>query len=94
MALLPGGTESEFASVATEKSEKLTKRYQEREGSAAGGAMQTSLEVAIECLEAFEKNKQYVLCGGRNRFTYKLTRTMSRQRVLEMTGRIFKKIAG
>jgi len=94
MALLPGGTESEFASVATEKSEKLTKRYQEREGSAAGGAMQTSLEVAIECLEAFEKNKQYFLCGSRNRFLYNLTRVMSRQRVLEMTGGIFKKIAG
>ena len=94
MALLPGGTESEFASVATEKSEKLTKRNQEREGSAAGGAMQTSLEVAVECLEAFEKNKQYFLCGGRNRFLYNLTRIMSRQRVLEMTGRMFKKIAG
>jgi hypothetical protein len=94
MALLPGGTESEFARVATEKSGKLTKRYQEREGSAAGGAMQTSLEVAIECLEAFEKNKQYFLCGGRNRFLYNLTRIMSRQRVLEMTGRMFKKIAG
>ena len=94
MALLPGGTESEFASVATEKSEKLTKRYQKREDSAAGVAMQTSLEVANECLEAFEKNKQYVLCGGRNRFLYNLTRIMSRQRVLEMTGGIFKKIAG
>ena len=45
MALLPGGTESEFASVATEKSEKLTKRYQQREGTAAGGNMQTSQEV-------------------------------------------------
>jgi short-subunit dehydrogenase len=56
--------------------------------------MQTSLEVANECLEAFEKNKQYVLCGGRNRFLYSLTRIMSRQRALEMTGGIFKKIAG
>jgi len=94
MALLPGGTESEFASIATEKSEKLTKRYQEREGSAAGGAMQTSQEVAIECLEAFEKNKQYILCGGRNRFLYNLTKIMSRKRVLEMTGKMFKKVAG
>jgi len=94
MALLPGGTESEFASIATEKSEKLTKRYQEREGSAAGGTMQTPQEVAIECLEAFEKNKQYILCGGRNRFLYNLTKIMSRQRVLEMTGKMFKKVAG
>ena len=58
MALLPGGTESEFAKVATEKSEKLTQRYQQREGSVSGAAMQTSQEVAIECLEAFEQNKQ------------------------------------
>ena len=94
MALLPGGTESEFASVATEKSEKLTKRYQQREGTASGGNMQTSQEVAIECLEAYEKNKQYVLCGGRNRFLYNLTRIMSRKRVLAMTGNLFKKIAG
>ena len=94
MALLPGGTESEFASVATEKSEKLTKRYQQREDTAAGGNMQTSQEVAIECLEAFEKNKQYILCGGRNRFLYNLTRIMSRKRVLAMTGNLFKKIAG
>ena len=94
MALLPGGTESEFARVATEKSETLTKRYEKRVGTAAGGTMQTSLEVAIECLDAFEKNKQYLICGSRNRFLYKLTRIMSRQRVLKMTGGIFKKIAG
>ena len=94
MALLPGGTESEFARVATEKSEVLSKRYQKRVGTAAGGTMQTSLEVAIECLDAFEKNKQYLICGSRNRFLYKLTRIMSRQLVLKMTGKIFKKIAG
>ena len=94
MALLPGGTESEFARVATEKSEVLSKRYQKRVGTAAGGTMQPSLEVAIECLDAFEKNKQYLICGSRNRFLYKLTRIMSRQLVLKMTGRIFKKIAG
>jgi len=94
MALLPGGTESEFATVATEKSEELTKRYQQREGTTAGGTMQTSLEVALECLDAYEKNKQYVLCGGRNRFLYNLTRVMSRKRVLAMTGNLFKKIAG
>ena len=94
MALLPGGTESEFAKVATEKSEKLTQRYQQREGSVSGAAMQTSKEVAIECLEAFEKNKQYVVCGSRNRFLHTMTRLMSRQRVLNMVGGMFKKVAG
>jgi short-subunit dehydrogenase len=94
MALLPGGTESEFAKVATEKSEKLTQRYQQREGSVSGAAMQTSQEVAIECLEAFEKNKQYVLCGSRNRFLHTMTKFMSRKRVLNMVGGMFKKVAG
>jgi short-subunit dehydrogenase len=94
MALLPGGTESEFAKVATEKSEKLTQRYQQREGSVSGAAMQTSQEVAIECLEAFEKNKQYVLCGSRNRFLHAITRLMSRKRVLNMVGGMFKGVAG
>ena len=94
MALLPGGTESEFAKVATEKSEKLTQRYQQREGSVSGAAMQTSQEVAIECLEAFEKNKQYVLCGSRNRFLHAMTKFMSRKRVLNMVGGMFKRVAG
>ena len=92
MALLPGGTESEFARVATEKSEKLSERY--KEGSEAGTGMQTSHEVALECLEAFEKNKQYILCGGKNRLLHMLTKLMSRQRVLEMVGGMFKKVAG
>tara|TARA_B100001250_G_scaffold66274_1_gene52743 strand:+ start:466 stop:1314 length:849 start_codon:yes stop_codon:yes gene_type:complete len=94
MALLPGGTESEFASVATERSEILTKRYQEREGSATGSGMQTSHEVAAECIEAFEQNKQYILCGRRNRFLHLLTKLLSRQRVLAMTGKMFKAVAG
>jgi short-subunit dehydrogenase len=56
--------------------------------------MQTSHEVALECLEAFEKNKQYILCGGKNRLLHMLTKLMSRQRVLEMVGGMFKKVAG
>jgi hypothetical protein len=92
MALLPGGTESEFAKVATEKSEKLTKRYKKRIGSNAG--TQTSKEVAIECIEAYKKDKQYVLCGRNNRMLYRITRFMSRKRILGMTGNMFKRIAG
>tara|TARA_Y100001935_G_scaffold253191_1_gene258744 strand:- start:1047 stop:1871 length:825 start_codon:yes stop_codon:yes gene_type:complete len=94
MALLPGGTESEFARVATEKSAELTKRYENRENSASGIAMQTSHDVAIECLEAYEKNKQYVLCGRNNRILNFLTNFMSRKAVLHLTGKMFKRIAG
>ena len=92
MALLPGGTESEFAKVATEKSEKLTQRYNKR--SSAGEGMQTSHEVALECLDAFERNKQYILCGAKNRFLYMFAKFMSRERILEMIGGMFKKVAG
>ena len=92
MALLPGGTESEFAKVATEKSEKLTERYKKRAGSNTG--MQTSKEVAIECIEAYKKDKQYILCGRSNRMLYRITRLMSRRRILGMTGNMFKRIAG
>ena len=92
MALLPGGTESEFAKVATEKSEKLTRRNEKRTGSTIG--MQTSAEVAIEGLAAFEKNKQYILCGRNNRLLFSLTKLMSRKGVLNFTGNMFKKIAG
>ena len=60
MALLPGGTESEFAKVATEKSEKLTQKYKELElGKGSGLLMQTSHEVAMKCLSAFEKKAVY-----------------------------------
>tara|TARA_B110000881_G_scaffold220700_1_gene246822 strand:+ start:8731 stop:9576 length:846 start_codon:yes stop_codon:yes gene_type:complete len=92
MALLPGGTESEFARVATEKSEKLTRRNEKRTGSTIG--MQTSKEVAIEGLAAFEKNKQFILCGRNNRLLFNLTKFMTRKSVLNFTGNMFKKIAG
>ena len=53
MALLPGGTESEFAKVATE-------RYKELElGKGSGLLMPTSHEVAMKCLSAFEKKADY-----------------------------------
>ena len=94
MALLPGGTESGFARVATEKSEELTKRYQNRDNSASGMSMQTSYDVALECLEGYEKNRQFVICGRSNRILNFVTGFMSRKAVLNLTGKMFKKIAG
>ena len=94
MALLPGGTESEFARVATEKSEELTKRYQNRDNSASGMSMQTSHDVALECLEGYEKDKQFVICGRSNRILNFITGFMSRKTVLNFTGKMFKRIAG
>ena len=94
MALLPGGTESEFARVATEKSEELTERYQNRDNSASGMSMQTSHDVALECLEGYEKDKQFVICGRSNRILNFVTGFMSRKSVLNFTGKMFKRIAG
>jgi short-subunit dehydrogenase len=56
--------------------------------------MQSSHDVALECLEGYEKNKQYVLCGRTNRILNFLTGLMSRKAVLNLTGKMFKRIAG
>ena len=94
MALLPGGTESEFAKVATEKSEKLTQRYKELElGKGSGLLMPTSHEVAMKCLSAFEK-KQFIISGNGNRLLFATTKFLSRKGALNMAGKMFKRIAG
>jgi short-subunit dehydrogenase len=56
--------------------------------------MQTSYDVALECLEGFEKNKQYVLCGRSNRILNFITGFMTRKAVLNLTGKMFRRIAG
>ena len=94
MALLPGGTESEFAKVATEKSEKPTQRYKELEpGKGSGLLMPTSHEVAMKCLSAFEK-KQFIISGSGNRLFFATTKFSSRKGTLNTAGKMFKRIAG
>ena len=94
MALLPGGTESEFAKVATEKSEKLTQKYKELEPDKGSGLlMPTSHEVAMKCLSAFEK-KQFIISGNGNRLLFATTKFLSRKGALNMAGKMFKRIAG
>ena len=56
--------------------------------------MQTSHDVAMECLEGFEKNRQFVICGRSNRVLNFVTGFMTRKAVLNFTGKMFKKIAG
>jgi short-subunit dehydrogenase len=56
--------------------------------------MQTSHDVALECLEGYEKDKQYVLCGRSNRILNFFTSFMSRKAVLNLTGKMFKSVAG
>tara|TARA_A100000164_G_scaffold65904_1_gene54600 strand:+ start:1749 stop:2582 length:834 start_codon:yes stop_codon:yes gene_type:complete len=95
MALLPGATVSNFGQVATAKSDKLRERLNKRtKRSAAGTVFQTSHEVAIECLEGFTKNKQFIIPGKGNRRTALITKLMPRTKVLNIVGNLFKKIAG
>ena len=94
MALLPGATISNFGQVATAKSDKLRKRLNKISKSATGAVFQTSHEVAVECLDGFAKDKQFIIPGKGNRRTALITKFMPRTKVLDTVGSLFKKIAG
>ena len=94
MALLPGATVSNFGQVATAKSNKLRERLNKKSQSATGAVFQTSHEVAVECLDGFTKNKQFIIPGKGNRRTALITKLMPRTKVLNIVGNLFKKIAG
>jgi len=91
MALCPGGTKSNFASVASEKSEHVQANAKAREESVAGLSAET---VAYECLDAFLKDKMYVVTGRSNKLMVAFGRYLPRKTVLNMTGNMFKKIGG
>ena len=94
MALLPGATISNFGQVATAKSDKLRERLNKRSKSAVGTVFQTSHEVAVECLDGFEKDKQFIIPGKSNRRTALIIKFMPRTKVLSTVGSLFKKIGG
>jgi len=94
MALLPGATVSNFGQVATAKSDKLRERLNKRSKSATGTVFQTSHEVAVECLDGFIKNKQFIIPGKGNRRTALITKLLPRTKVLNTVGSLFKKIGG
>jgi len=91
MVLCPGGTRSNFAAVATEKSAELTARASKFERSSS---YMSAEDVAKDCLDAFVKNKQYVITGRSNRITYAITRHFPRKMVLGLFGRAFGRVAG
>ena len=94
MALLPGATVSNFGQVATAKSDKLRERLNKRSKSATGTVFQTSHEVAVECLDGFIKDKQFIIPGKGNRRTALITKLLPRTKVLNTVGSLFKKIGG
>ena len=84
MASCPGATDSNFRNVATEKSsDRLKQRISKLK-------MMVKLEIHVkefqETLDAFLKNKHYVVPGkGNSKFAF-LPRILSRARVLKFTG--------
>jgi short-subunit dehydrogenase len=90
MASCPGATDSNFRNTASEKSaEKLKQRISKLKDS---GEVGDSCErVAQETLDAFLKNKHYIVPGkGNSKFAF-LPRILSRARALKIAGDAFRK---
>ncbi|MBD1372250.1 SDR family oxidoreductase [Hazenella sp. IB182357] len=80
LALCPGGTKSNFASVANQKKTISTDQYETPEVVAENG------------LNAFLKNKPYVVSGTKNYLTTIIPRLLSRRRVIHISGDAWKKM--
>lgn len=91
MALCPGGTQSNFATNATDKSKAVQERANKMERS---NNYLSAEAVAEECLNAFLKDKMYVITGRRNKIMHAIGRHLSRKRMLNLTGNMFKRVAG
>ena len=91
MALCPGATQSNFATNATEKSKVLQERVNKMERS---NAYISSEEVANICLNAFLKNKMYVITEGSNKILHAIGRHLSRKAMLNLAGNMFKRVTG
>jgi len=91
MVLCPGGTESNFANVASEKSEQVQANAEERKKTLSGLSSET---VAKQCLDAFLKDKMYEVTGRSNKVMVSLGSFLPRKTILNITGNMFKKIGG
>jgi short-subunit dehydrogenase len=91
MTLCPGGTKSNFSNVASENSEKVRASANQMADS---NAMLSSEAVAFQCLDAFLKNKLYIITGRSNKIMHALGRHLSRKRMLNITGKMFAKVVG
>ena len=91
MALCPGATTSNFASVASEKEECVKLKAREMENSSA---YISADEVATQCLKAFTQNRMYLITGTRNKIMHAIGRHLPRKTMLNLIGRMFKQVAG
>lgn len=83
MALCPGATESNFRAVATHNKD-----------TAKSAADQSAESVAREGLDAFLAGRTVFINGSGNRRTVRMTRLLSRKRVLNMVGNLFARRVG
>ena len=90
MALCPGGTQSNFATTATDKSEKARSNVGRMERS---NSYLSAEVVANECLDAFLKDKLYIITGRNNKIMMAIGRHLPRKTMLNLTGNMFKKVA-
>jgi short-subunit dehydrogenase len=91
MTLCPGGTVSNFATVASENSEKVRASANQM---AESSSMLSAEAVANQCLDAFLKNKLYVITGRSNKMMHAIGRHLSRKRMLNITGKMFANVVG
>jgi uncharacterized protein len=89
MASCPGATDSNFRNIASEKSSKKLKEriIKMKDSGQVGDSCET---VAKETLDAFLKNKHYMVPGkGNSKFAF-LPRILSRARSLKIAGDAFR----
>ena len=89
MTLCPGATASNFAEVASEKSSQALKDLNAKM-EASDNMGQSCEEVAREGLDAFLGDQVTAVTGSRNRRMMFLPRILSRKRMLNMVGSMFR----
>ena len=91
MALCPGGTQSNFAAVASEQSETIRARADERTNTSY---YMSAEAVANDCLDSFLKDKIYLIPGRSNKIMHAIGHHLPRKTMLNLSGNMFKQIAG
>ena len=89
MELCPSGTESNFSTVASENSEVISARTVEMGVSSLSAEL-----VANECLDAFLKDRMYVITGRSSKIMHAIGRHLPRKMKLNTVGNMFKQVAG
>ncbi len=91
MTLCPGATKSNFSRVASENSKEITAKATQMEES---NSTLSAEDVANQCLNAFSKNKLYIITGRSNKVMHAVGRHLPRKRMLKIVGKMFSSVVG